>query len=100
MGATSFETSARGENINEAYKTAVEDAIYDYGHDPYNATISTTNGVIDTTEKLLSAIDAFGLKEGQEVWEEKAFDNAEKWKECWGAKHPNGHYIFAGIAAE
>ena len=31
--------------LKDAYKKAVEDAHYESGHDPYNGTISTTNGV-------------------------------------------------------
>jgi hypothetical protein len=53
MGATFFRTSYRGKSLSDAYKSAVEDAENEYGHDPYNGTISTTTGfhVIDRTRE-------------------------------------------------
>lgn len=44
MGAIGFETTATGKSAKEAYKSAVDDALYEFGHDGYNGTISTTNG--------------------------------------------------------
>lgn len=42
MGAHNFHITSRGESPEEAYEKAVDDAYYEYGHDPYNGTISTT----------------------------------------------------------
>lgn len=42
MGAHNFHTIEYGNNPEEAYRNAVDKAVYDYGHDPYNGTISTT----------------------------------------------------------
>ena len=45
MGATNFIQEIEGyDSPKEAYLEAVRDAIYCYGHDPYNGTISTTSG--------------------------------------------------------
>ena len=44
MGAHSFQTSANGKSANDAYRKACERATQQYGTDPYNGTISTTNG--------------------------------------------------------
>lgn len=52
MGATLIETNSRGASMREAYNLAVEDAVYETGNDPYNGTISTTNGVIDITKEF------------------------------------------------
>ena len=52
MGASFFRTSQRGKSLSDAYKRAVEDAEQEYGHDPYNGTISTTHGVIDKTKEF------------------------------------------------
>lgn len=54
MGASFFRTSQRGRTLNAAYDSAVEDAVSEYGHDPYNGTISTTTeyGVIDKTKEF------------------------------------------------
>lgn len=49
MGAHNFSDQAKGKNINQAYRNACDSATYEYGHDPYNGTISTTDGVIDVT---------------------------------------------------
>ena len=47
MGAQDFVTEAWGRTPTEAYRLAVEDALYQYGHDPYNGTISTTGGYVE-----------------------------------------------------
>lgn len=45
MGSCTFSNSIVGKfDANEAYSVLVEDATYEYGHDPYNGTISTTHG--------------------------------------------------------
>ena len=51
MGASFFKTTYRGKSLSDAYNSAVEDAEDEYGHDPYNGTISTTTGfrVLDKT---------------------------------------------------
>jgi hypothetical protein len=49
MGATFFKTSHRGKSLSDAYKDAKDCAEEEYGHDPYNGTISTTQGVQDVT---------------------------------------------------
>lgn len=46
MGAHNFETIIyTTANMEDAYRQAVEDALHEAGHDPYNGTISTTSGV-------------------------------------------------------
>jgi len=55
MGATLIEVNSRGFSMREAYNTAVEDAIYEEGNDPYNGTISTTNGIVDITKEFKSS---------------------------------------------
>jgi hypothetical protein len=45
MGAHSFTTVEFGRDIRDAYRRACDRAEYDFGHDPYNGTISTTRGV-------------------------------------------------------
>ena len=44
MGASFFRTTYRGKSLSDAYKSAVEAAESEYGHDPYNGTIATTTG--------------------------------------------------------
>ena len=106
MGATTFVISYKGETLGEAYNNAVTDALWNHGHDPYNGTISTTDGVTDRTERLKY------FKGDVDSWANEAFKFTEKWDSCWGAY--TGHsivrgthgeqlendYIFAGWAAE
>lgn len=52
MGATWFKTTYEGKSLQDAYKTACDEAEEYHGHqEGYNGTISTTSGVIDVTEK-------------------------------------------------
>jgi hypothetical protein len=60
MGASLIEERGRGSSINDAYKRAVEDAIYEHGNDPYNGTISTTSGVKDVTKQYRSSGKSIG----------------------------------------
>ena len=57
MGAHDFQDEAIGRTMAEAYGAAVESAQYEYGHDAYNGTISTTSGCvsIDAILKPFSA---------------------------------------------
>ena len=43
MGAYDFGTARVTKTPKEAYKKAVEEALYEHGHDGYNGTISTTD---------------------------------------------------------
>jgi hypothetical protein len=47
MGGTDFEDYAFGKTVRDAYDAAVKSAIWEYGHDPYNGTISTTDGFVE-----------------------------------------------------
>jgi len=47
MGAHNFEIHANGHDMADAYDRAWRQAKDEYGYDPYNGTISTTNGYLD-----------------------------------------------------
>lgn len=49
MGAHGFTDEAFGKDVADAYAHACEQAVYEYGHDSYNGTISTTDGFIEVT---------------------------------------------------
>lgn len=57
MGATDFIQTAYGKDVQDAYRQAVNRARDQHGSDPYNGTISTTNGValFNVTAKELKA---------------------------------------------
>lgn len=46
MGATNFETTAFGKDVEGAYRNACDEATWECGHDAYNGTISTTQGFV------------------------------------------------------
>ncbi len=110
MGATTFMITAYGKDISDAYNNAVEDAEYEYGHDSYNGTISTTYG----------CRQVYGVVDGNTDWTQKKenkavevaydmIDSMEK-RDCKGIDlgkvsnritHHNGwhKYLFFGWAA-
>jgi hypothetical protein len=49
MGATEFYDTEFGKNAEDAFRKAREEALYQYGHDPYNGTISTVAGFKEIT---------------------------------------------------
>lgn len=52
MGATTFRTTSRGEDVSEAFSRAVDDAKYMHGHGGYTGTIAekTSYEVIPQSE--------------------------------------------------
>lgn len=87
MGACTFQTSAYGKSIQEAYKNAVDDAVYEYGADTYNGTISTTRGVNDMTADFKRS--GKSLKD----YINDKIDNFSKWGACGGIciEEPKGN---------
>ena len=77
MGSTTFYHKKTAPNMKEAYNQLVEDAIDEYGNDPYNGTISTTNGFVDVTKKFKDS----GKKLSAFI--ESAEDVMDK-RDCWG----------------
>jgi len=75
MGATTFGnlTVGRYKNASEAYSSLVEEAEYEYGHDPYNGTISTTDGF-----RTLNDNPRYGTKSFSK-WEDKMINNMDKY---------------------
>ena len=94
MGAHDFQDRARGNTPGEAYRDAVEDALYSEGHNPYNGTISTTSGTV-----------TIPLKEGESIdeWAGRVLDDprVQKWENCACVLDPedDGLWHFAGWAA-
>lgn len=83
MGSHTFETTIYGydhtpDGMENAYRHAVEDALYEDGHDGYNGTISTTEGV----RRSSAHPDPVG--EAQVDWDQisKLQDRLSKWDVC------------------
>lgn len=61
MGGRNFTCIGIGHDVNEAYKALCERAEYEYGHDPYNSTISTC-GLVLTYDHLFKTFKDGNLK--------------------------------------
>ena len=113
MGATDIILRVKGKTLKDAYKSAYDQAIHEHGHNEYNGTISTTEGVIDKTDVLQGLIkEEYKFAAHDEVgaavqkWIDQALDNTHKWDSVWGAevenrsaKGLNNKYILVGWAA-
>jgi len=117
MGAHDFTTSARGKNAREAYRSACEDARSEYGNDPYNGTIATTNGVVELPAERFAGIPAKRRYEilhaiatgdtpklrgkAKDVFDQlrRQYGEAEKWGSCYALRIRVGTYAFSGWAA-
>lgn len=101
MGAVNIAMRVKGNTLRDAYKSAVDDAIDEYGKDAYNGTISTTDGVKDMTSYLTQLMNEKPDKESAlRKWKIDAWDSTSKWEQVWGAKIADNTYILAGWAAE
>ncbi len=77
MGAQVFEilTVGRFKSASEAYSYECEEAQYNYGHDPYNGTINTTDGCYRRT-----GFPRYGTRKF-DGWIGKEIDSMDK-REC------------------
>ena len=85
-------------DFSSAYQMLVDDALHSSGHDPYNGTISTTEGCTE-----IPCPEGWDDWEGPErsafinkLWDEKC----EKWGPAVGFTTPDGNFILAYWAAE
>ena len=78
MGASNFGTTKVAKTPREAYNKSVEGALYEYGHDGYNGTISTTDDYYFFDEHPRWGTIAF------DKWEEKILDNSNSQVQKWG----------------
>lgn len=83
MGATEFLDTTFGFGVNDmknAYRNCVDYAVYDYGNDSCNGTISTTDGV---RKSPISSNKSIGVNEAVRLINEKElYDNTDKWGDC------------------
>jgi hypothetical protein len=88
----------QAKDLPEAYNGLVEDALHYSGHDPYNGTISTTNGCreIDCPKEWDEWEGSERTSFINKLWDEKC----EKWGPAVGFTTPDGNFIFAYWAAE
>ena len=106
MGAVTFWTCAGGENMNHAYEELKRETREYYGSDPYNGTITTTEGVINITAQAKQFTDNNLTDEKRlnefldKAWNGEVNKTIEKWENCGGIDFGNGIFGFVGWAAE
>jgi hypothetical protein len=92
MGACNFITFGWGKTKEDAFKALVREAEWEYGHDPYNGTISTTSlgRTVATIRKRYTPkaqADAVAFAEKDDwgkKWESRAIDcGATKGGHMW-----------------
>lgn len=99
MGGCSFSVSAKAKKPRDAFNELVEEAVYMYGHDPYNGTISTCE--IGRCTLSFSKFEKENIETAYEHIEER--DYGKKWVadyvdlgKCTDGLH---EYLFYGIAS-
>lgn len=100
MGACNFIEFGRGKTKEQAFKALVQEAEWEYGHDPYNGTISTTSLSRRPVKVIRKRFTEKARQEAVKVAEED--DWGEKWEsrviDCGATK--GGHvWAFYGWAA-
>lgn len=104
MGGHDFECTAQGKTAKEAYKNAVEQAEYDYGHEAYNGTISTTDGFkMMPPMEIVHQTTGGSCRRMETAGEHmlRVLNHTEKWGKaaCWPDPHDPALWHFAGWAA-
>lgn len=96
MGACDFYCSAKGNSAQEAFRNAVEDARYQYGHGGYTGSIAEKNSFV-----------MISLPEGEEPGEyaqrligEGDSRVDDKWGPAGCISLKDGRYLFFGWASE
>lgn len=72
----SFKELGGKHDVQTAYRHAVDQALVEYGNEPYNGTISTTNGVTIHDRHIRSLNEAYDFGCGD------ALDRYQKWESC------------------
>jgi hypothetical protein len=107
MGATSFTNEYRGTaTLKEAYGELVDQAFYEYGHDPYNGTISTTSGCI-VDPGCTTPVDLAVAEKRAQFWDREMDEKEitpQKWEAAFAVpltpdEKGQPGWLFYGLAA-
>jgi hypothetical protein len=95
MGACNFEEVARGDSAREAFRTAVKEAEYEYGHRGYTGTIAEKDSF--TRIPLPEGVDPYD-------YAQLLIDNdderiSDKWGPAGCIDLGNDEYLFFGWAS-
>lgn len=95
MGATSFLHIVKTTDPQQGYVDLVKEAYYEYGHDSYNGTISTTTKCVEHFQHFNSDAEVQDWLNGDEPW-----SITEKWGACKFVRLPDSDKIaYFGWAA-
>jgi hypothetical protein len=94
-GASTFSVISQGRSMKDAYRKAVDEARMMAGNDPYNGTISTTQGFRPITGAPNNNPNSNEFRE----WVSESDSLAEKWGPALGVDLGGGKYFFFGWAA-
>ena len=96
MGAREFTTIASGATAREAFKNAVENALYEHGHGGYTGSIAEKYSFVminkPQDKELYSFIDELFNKNDRRIM--------DKWGDAGCIKMDDGRYCFFGLASE
>ena len=101
MGAIWDYTIIEGENIQQAYEKARREARVEFGNNPYNGTITTSDGYEEVTPPSGKSYDELVAL----IYNEKELSikypniGKEKWGSCGAMKVKNNTFAFWGIFA-
>lgn len=94
MGATTFVTYAKGKDAKAAFKKAVKEAQYDYGHAGYTGTIAEKHEFIEIPAPIGIPFEDAAYK----LCNDARF--LDKWGPAGCFMIAEGEYVFFGWASE
>lgn len=97
MGGEVFDAEARGRNAAEAFKTAVERALYDYGHSGYSGSIAEKDDFVMVADAPMPRDAAVALFEKLIDAGDERID--DKWGPAGCIELIEGGYLFFGWAS-
>lgn len=100
MGACNFIAFGKGKTAREAFDMLVDEALYVYGHDAYNGTISTTSLSRKPVKVIRKRFTEKAIEEAYKVAEDDGW--GEKWESRaidLGATDGKHMWAFYGWAA-
>lgn len=106
MGSSDMVEFGKDKSMSQTYKELCWDAEDMYGRDPYNGTISTTEGYCDKTSDYEKMIKEFGPKNGPSKFIDKWTDRTSKHTPCVGTlvkknvRKGINQYMFVGWVSE
>lgn len=97
MGGTTFECTAQGATVQEAFDAAVKQAQYDHGHSGYTGTIAECDGFVVITLGPLTLADAEEM--GNDLIHRDDPRISDKWGPAGAIPLQDGGWYFFGWAS-